>query len=105
MRDMDADVICQPFLSEERPGMQQTSHLLGPHVICGTHFPEVAKIFPVKRSSFSKTSLIKFWPFTRINPGVQSLVTFDRHGRRSNSLNYHYRNRTVRQKLDKITTI
>ena len=72
---MDADVICQPFLSEERPGMRETAHLLGPHVICGTSFPDVSEIFLVKRLSFSKTSLIKFWPFTRINPVVQSLVT------------------------------
>ena len=31
--------------------------------------------------------------------------SFDRHGRRSNSLCDHYRNRIVRQKLDKITTV
>ena len=31
--------------------------------------------------------------------------TFDRHGRRSNSLYDHYRNRAVRKKLDKITEV
>ena len=72
---MDAGVICQPSLSEERSGMREIAHLPGPHVICGTRFPDMSDIFPVKSPSFLKTSLIKFWPFTRINPGVQSLVT------------------------------
>ena len=31
--------------------------------------------------------------------------TFDRHGRRSNSLYNHNRNKAVREKLDKITNI
>ena len=31
--------------------------------------------------------------------------TFDSYGRRSNSIHDHYRNRAVRAKLDKITTI
>jgi len=72
---MDENVIYQPFLSEEKHGRQETSHLLGPHVICGTCFPGVSEIFPLKRLSFSKTSLIKFCPFTRINPSVLCLVT------------------------------
>ena len=72
---MDADVICQPFLLEEKQGRREMAHLLGPHVICGTRFPEVSEIFPVERSSISKTNLIKSWPFTRIYPGVLSLVT------------------------------
>ena len=72
---MDADVICQPFLSEEKQERRETAHLLELHLICGTRFPDVSEKFPVKRLSFSKTKLIKFWPFTQINPGVQSLVT------------------------------
>ena len=72
---MDADVICQPFLSEERQRMRETAHLLGPHVTCGTRFPGVSVISLEKRSKSSKGSLIKFWPFTLMNPGVLSLVT------------------------------
>ena len=45
---MDTDVVCQPFLSEEEQGMQNTAHLLGPNVVCGTRFSDVSEIFPVK---------------------------------------------------------
>ena len=72
---MDADVIWQPFLSGKRPGMQETAHLLGPHVICATRFPDVSEIFSGERSSISRANLIKFWPFNRIYPGALSLVT------------------------------
>ena len=72
---MDTDVLFHTSLSEEKLGKLERTHTLGLHVICGTRFLDVSEIFPVKRLSFSKTSLIKFWPFTRIKPGVLSLVT------------------------------
>ena len=36
---------------------------------------------------------------------AKSSHSFDRHGRKSNSLYDHYRNKGVREELDKITTI
>ena len=57
---MDADVICHPFLWEERQRTREIAPLLGPRAACGTHYPSVSEISPVKKSMFSKGNLIKF---------------------------------------------
>ena len=65
----------------------------------------MSEIFPGERSIISKTNLIKSWPFTRIYPGVLSLVTH-LTDMVADQIPYVTTIETiVRQKLDKITTV
>ena len=103
---MDADVTCQNFLSDERQRTRETALLLGPHSTCGTRFPGVSVKSPVKRSWSSKKKLDKILAFYPDELRcAKSGNTFDRYGRRSNSIYDHYKNKAVKAKLDEIKTI
>ena len=86
--------------------MREIAHLPGPHITCGTRFPSVSVIFSGEKVEVFKRKLDKILASYPDEPRcAMSGNTFDRHGHRSNSLCDHYKNKTVKAEIDKITTI